>query len=110
MLRNYAAAVDPVDFRALLAADVKITMPPDPPILGIDAVAEFLGQARDWKSFRSAANGRPALINYQREEGSDVYRACVVDVLLVQNGRIVESNAFVGARHVVVFGMPETLP
>lgn len=110
VLRRYAAAVDPVDFRALLADDVKITMPPDPPVLGIDAAAEFLGRPLDWRVFPSAANGRPALINYLRPNGSDQYQACVVDVLRVEHGRIVESNAFVGARHVLAFGMPVTLP
>ncbi|MBO0812822.1 MAG: RNA polymerase subunit sigma-70 [Microlunatus sp.] len=110
VLRRYAAAVDPVDFRALLADDVKITMPPDPPVLGVDAAAEFLGRPLDWKVFPSAANGRPALINYLRPAGGDQYQACVVDVLRIEHGRIVESNAFVGVRHVLAFGMPATLP
>jgi RNA polymerase sigma-70 factor (ECF subfamily) len=33
----------------------------------------------------------------------------VVDVLTVENGRIVESNAFVGAHHVAAFDMPAML-
>ncbi|GAA0404981.1 hypothetical protein [Micromonospora gifhornensis] len=31
------------------------------------------------------------------------------DLLRIENGKIVESNAFIGARHVAAFGMPATL-
>jgi RNA polymerase sigma-70 factor (ECF subfamily) len=109
LLRRYAAATDPASFRELLAEDVRITMPPDPPVIGIDAAAEFLGRPLDWRTFPSAANGRPALIGYLRRPGNDQYEATVVDVLTIENGRIVESNAFVGVHHVAAFGMPATL-
>jgi RNA polymerase sigma-70 factor, ECF subfamily len=109
VLRRYAAAIEPADFRALLADNVKITMPPDPPVLGIDAAADFLGRPMDWLMVPSAANGRPALINYLRADGNDHYQATVVDVLRIENGRIVESNAFVGAHHVLAFGLPATM-
>lgn len=106
ILRRYVAATDPTSFRELLAEDVRITMPPDPPVAGIDAAAEFLGRPLDWRTFPSAANGRPALICYLRRPGTDQYEALVVDVLTIENGRIVESNAFVGAHHVAAFGLP----
>jgi RNA polymerase sigma-70 factor (TIGR02960 family) len=109
ILRRYAEARDPGAFRALLADDVRITMPPDPPVVGIDAAAEFLGRPLDWRSFPSAANGRPALISYLREPGSRQYEALVVDVLRIVDGRIAETNAFVGAHHVAAFGMPATM-
>jgi RNA polymerase sigma-70 factor (ECF subfamily) len=109
VLRRYAAAVQPADFRVLLADDVRITMPPDPPVIGIDAAAEFLGRPLDWRTFPATANGRPALINYLRPPGASLYEAQVVDVLRVENGLIVESNAFVGAQHVLAFGLPATL-
>ncbi len=109
ILRRYAAATDPASFRELLAEDVRITMPPDSPVVGSDAAAEFLGRPLDWRTFPSAANGRPALICYLRRPGSDQYDAMVVDVLTIENGRIVESNAFVGAHHVAAFGMPATI-
>lgn len=109
VLRRYAAAIEPADFRALLADNIKITMPPDPPVFGIDAAADFLGRPMDWRSVPSAANGRPALINYLRRNGSDHYEATVVDVLRVDHGKIIESNAFVGTRHVLAFGMPATM-
>ncbi|TCN42190.1 RNA polymerase sigma-70 factor (ECF subfamily) [Kribbella orskensis] len=106
ILRRYAAATDPTSFRELLAEDVRITMPPDPPVAGIDAAAEFLSRPLDWRTFPSAANGRPALICYLRRPGTDQYEALVVDVLTIENGRIVASNAFVGAHHVAAFGLP----
>jgi RNA polymerase sigma-70 factor, ECF subfamily len=110
ILRRYAAATDPASVRELLADDVRITMPPDAPVVGIDAVAEFLTRPLDWRTFPSAANGRPALICYLRSPGSDQYDALVVDVLTIENGRIVESNAFVGPHHVAAFGMPPAVP
>jgi len=95
--------------RALLAEDVRITMPPEPPVVGIDAAADMLARPLDWRSFPTSANGRPALINYLRRPGSPHYEALVVDVLRIESGKIAESNAFVGARHVAAFGMPATL-
>src|SRR6478672_1469846 len=109
VLRRYAAARTPEDFRSLLAEDVRITMPPEPPVVGIEAAAELLGRPLDWRTFATSANGRPALVNYLRHPGATHYEALVVDVLRVVDGRIVESNAFVGARHVLAFGLPATL-
>ena len=109
ILRRYAAAKDPDEFRALLAEDVRITMPPEPAVIGIDAAVEFLSRPLDWRTFPSSANGRPALVNYLRVPGSPHYEAVVVDVLRVRDGKIVESNAFTGARHVLAFGMRATL-
>jgi RNA polymerase sigma-70 factor (ECF subfamily) len=110
ILRRYAAAIEPADFRALLADDVRITMPPDPPIIGIDAAADFLGRPLDWRTFQATANGRPALLCYLRHPGSDVYQATVVDVLRIDHGRITETNAFTGPHHLQAFGYPTTLP
>ena len=110
VLRRYAAARTPEEFRVLLADDVRITMPPEPAVVGIDAAAQFLGRPLDWRTFPTSANGRPALVNYLRHRGSTHYEALVVDVLRVVDGKVVESNAFVGARHVLAFGMPATLP
>ncbi|HEX8973405.1 RNA polymerase subunit sigma-70 [Oryzihumus sp.] len=109
VLRRYAAARTPEDFRALLAEEVRITMPPEPPVVGIDAAADFLGRPLDWRTFPTSANGRPALVNYLRHPGGTHYEALVVDVLRVEAGKVVESNAFVGARHVLAFGMPARL-
>jgi RNA polymerase sigma-70 factor (ECF subfamily) len=109
ILRRYADAADPPSLRALLAEDVRITMPPEPPVVGIDAVVAFLCRPLDWRTFPGSANGRPALICYLRRPGSPRYEALVVDVLRIEHGKIVESNAFVGAHHVAAFGMAATL-
>lgn len=109
ILRRYAEARSPEDFRGLLAEDVRITMPPDPAVRGIDAATEFLGRPLDWRTFPAAANGRPALIGYLRRPGSSHYEALVVDVLSIVDGLIAESHAFIGAQHVAAFGMPPTL-
>ncbi|MDG4809328.1 sigma factor-like helix-turn-helix DNA-binding protein [Micromonospora sp. WMMD1120] len=92
ILRRYANAKDPETIRTLLAEDVRITMPPEPPVVGIDAAAEFLGRAPDWRTLPTSANGRPTLINYLRRPGSPHYEALVVDVLRIENGKIVESK------------------
>jgi RNA polymerase sigma-70 factor (TIGR02960 family) len=106
LLRRYSAAREVEDFRALLAEDVRITMPPDPAVTGIEAAARFLGRPLDWHTIASSANGRPALVCYLRQQFDSHYRALVVDVLHVVDGKIAEVNAFVGARHVMTFGLP----
>jgi ketosteroid isomerase-like protein len=106
ILSRYATASGPEAIRMLLADDVRITMPPDPPVVGIDAVTAFLARPLDWHHVPTSANGRPALVNYLRRPGGAHYEALVVDVLRIVDGRIAESNAFVGAHHVAVFGMP----
>jgi RNA polymerase sigma-70 factor, ECF subfamily len=109
VLRRYAAAKDPDEFRALLTEDVRITMPPDPPVFGRDAAAEFLGRPFDWRTVPTAANGRPALVSYLRRSDRPHHEALVVDVLRIVDGKIAESNAFVGAHHVAAFGLPPVL-
>ena len=108
LLHRYAAARHADDFRALLVEDVRITMPPDPPVSGINAAAEFLGRPFDWHTIPSSANGRPALVGYLRRPGNPHYDALVVDVLRIVDGKIAEINAFVGARHAMAFGLPPT--
>jgi RNA polymerase sigma-70 factor (ECF subfamily) len=78
-------------------------------VIGRDAVAQFLTRPLDWRTFPTSANGRPAAVLYLRHPGSPRYEALVVDVLRIVDGRIVESNAFIGAHHAAVFGMPLTL-
>ena len=104
ILRRYTNTQDPDALRALLADDVRITMPPDEPVVGIDAVVTFLSRPLDWRTFPSAANGCPAVINYLRRPGEPQYEAWVVDVLRIAHGKITEINAFVGAHHVAAFG------
>ncbi|MEV4620613.1 RNA polymerase subunit sigma-70 [Asanoa sp. NPDC049573] len=109
ILRRYREASGAESIRILLADDVRITMPPDPPVVGADAVAAFLARPLDWRTVPVRANGRPALVNYLRAEGSARYEGLVVDVLRIVDGRIAEINAFVGAAHVAAFGLPARL-
>jgi RNA polymerase sigma-70 factor (TIGR02960 family) len=109
ILRRYLSTNDPEALKDLLAEDVRITMPPDPPVVGRNVVVEFLTRPLDWRTFMASANGRPAAIHYLRWPGRPHYEALVVDVLRIVDGKIAESNAFVGAQHVTVFGMPLTL-
>jgi RNA polymerase sigma-70 factor (ECF subfamily) len=109
ILRRYASASAPEAFRMLLADDVRITMPPDAPVVGTDAAAEFLGRPMDWRTVPSSANGRPALVNYLWRPESGRYEGLVVDVLRVVDGRIAEINAFVGPQHVAALGLPDSL-
>ena len=109
ILRRYAKASEPEAIRMLLADDVRITMPPDPPVVGIDKVTAFLARPLDWRTVPANANGRPALVNYLRRPGDAHHEGLVVDVLRIVDGRIAEINAFVGAHHVAAFGLPATL-
>jgi RNA polymerase sigma-70 factor, ECF subfamily len=109
ILRRYANANDRAEMRDLLADEVRITMPPDPAVIGADAAADFLTRPLDWRSIEISANGRPALANYLRRPGSPMYEALVVDVLRIVDGRIVEINAFVGGHHVTAFGLTPTI-
>ena len=109
VLRRYAAATDADSLAALVTSDIRITMPPDPWLAGLDDVVAFLLRPLDWRHRLSSANGRPALINYLRAPGSDRYVATTVDLLRIRGGRVAEINAFVGAHHVAAFGLPSTL-
>jgi RNA polymerase sigma-70 factor (ECF subfamily) len=109
ILRRYASASEAEAIRLLLADDVRITMPPEPAVVGIDAVTRFLARPLDWLTFPASANGRPALINYLRRPGGARYEALVVDVLRIVDGRIAEINAFIGAHHVAAFDLPLVL-
>ncbi len=109
ILHRYATATDPATMRALLADNVRITMPPDPVVAGVDAVADFLTRPLDWHTVAASANGRPALVCYLRHDEAAPYEACVVDVLQIVDGWIAEINAFIGAQHAAAFGLPPTI-
>jgi RNA polymerase sigma factor (sigma-70 family) len=108
ILRRYQTATEPAHLLELLAHDVRITMPPNGPVFGRDEVAEFLTRPMEWRTFPVVANGRPALVTYLREPGTEHYAGCTIDVLRIVDGKIAEINAFLGARHITSFGMPAT--
>ncbi|MGV9554770.1 RNA polymerase subunit sigma-70 [Streptomyces sp. NPDC003522] len=121
LLSRYMAAgeaLDPAAWDGLLADDVLLTAPPDPYwCRGRDAVLAFLRPGPDPASaafpghrryLPARANGQPAAGSYLRRPGTNVYRAQSLDVLRVEDGRIVEITCF--EPHLFpAFGLPPRL-
>jgi RNA polymerase sigma-70 factor, ECF subfamily len=108
--RSDAAAV-----AAMLSEDVRVTMPPEPAILGRVAVVSLFEHAAfadsapgDWRLLPTRANRQPAAANYRRRPGETEFRALALDVLRFEDGRLAEIMVFrpevFGA-----FGLPLTL-
>ena len=120
-LQRYVDAHERADIAglaALLRDDALLTMPPQPLwYRGRDVIATFLAQAIEPASpdyighFRlvpTRANRQPAAANYLRRPGDSVYRALALDVLRVEEGKVVEIVAF-PADLFPAFGLPPTL-
>lgn len=121
IVRRYMAAAERADVSMmadLLAADVVVTMPPNPMwFAGREALIGHLGRVFDaaspayfgrWRHLPTWANRQPAVAGYVQRPGTSVYRAQMVDVLRVEQGRIVEITTF-EAHLVAAFGLPLTL-
>ena len=100
---------------ALLANDVRVTMPPHPFVYdGRDQVASLMADAfgprsmGEWRLLPTSSNNQPAAVSYLKRAGDSVYRAFKVDVLRTRGGQIVEITTF-DARLVAAFGLPATL-
>lgn len=101
----------------LLRDDVRITMPPEPPAVGLDQATAFLRSVilpdlrpGDWSMVATRANGRPAAANYLRRPGDGVYRALSIDVLALDDGgRIAEINCFLDPSVFPAFGLPHAI-
>jgi RNA polymerase sigma-70 factor (ECF subfamily) len=119
--RYMAAALSgDVDSMAELLADgTVLTMPPNPLwFVGRDAILRFLrpsfepdspGYVGAWRSLPTAANRQPAVAHYLQRPGTAVYRAQVLDVLRIEDGRITQITAF--EPHLFpAFGLPLKLP
>lgn len=96
--------------RALLADDVRFTMPPLPAWFGGRAdvsafIAERVLAARWTVSDLGAVNGHPALLGYQQHEG--VYRRAAVMVLHVEAGLVQWLATFIDAELVGSWRVPE---
>jgi RNA polymerase sigma-70 factor, ECF subfamily len=119
LLERYMDANDRGDAAALtdlLTEDVRFTMPPDPTVVvGLEAVVGYwveggFGES-SWGELRTVltrANRQPAVANYLRRPGESEYRALALDVLRIEEGRIVEVTAF-GPEVFPAFGLPATL-
>ncbi|UMP04830.1 sigma-70 family RNA polymerase sigma factor [Amycolatopsis sp. EV170708-02-1] len=122
ILRRYMTAAtangDSRVMAELLREDVLVTMPPNPLwFSGRDVFLEFVAQSLDpasptyfgeWKHLPAVANGLPAAAGYVRRPGTRVYRAQVLDVLRIEDGKVAEITAF--EPHLFpAFGLPLTL-
>jgi RNA polymerase sigma-70 factor (ECF subfamily) len=119
---RYVTAAERADFAMmaeLLSADAVLTMPPNALwFTGRDAILAQVAAAFDsaspryfgrWRFLPTAANRMPAVAGYVQRPGTSVYRAHMLDVLRVEQGRIVEVTTF-ETHLVAACGLPLTLP
>jgi RNA polymerase sigma-70 factor (ECF subfamily) len=118
LVRRYIAASEAGDaaaFNALLADDIRQTMPPLPVWWdGKEVVGElnryFLeeGSQGDLRAIATAANRQPAVAFYLRKFGEPAFRLIAIDVLTIENGLITEMDTFDPKRS-PGFDLPEVL-
>jgi RNA polymerase sigma-70 factor (ECF subfamily) len=101
---------------ALMREDIRVTMPPYPWVYdGLAAVRTLVEGGTgprgpgDWRLVPTRANRMPAAASYLREWGGTEHRAFKLDVLRVQEGRIVEITTF-GSALFPAFGLPPAFP
>jgi RNA polymerase sigma-70 factor (ECF subfamily) len=102
---------------ALLAADARMTMPPQPvEYAGHEAIAAFLAMrvaergGRDVRLVATRANGDPAFLVYMQDAAAPLVRAYVLLVLTLAGEEIAEITAFRDSAVLAAFGLPRTLP
>jgi RNA polymerase sigma-70 factor (ECF subfamily) len=104
---------DPDAVAAMIADDIRITMPPNPLLFeGREAMLPLLARAAtmgDWLLVPTLANRMPAAASYLRRPGDSQFRAFKLDVLRVQRGLIAEITTF-SADLFAPFGLPPTWP
>jgi RNA polymerase sigma-70 factor, ECF subfamily len=123
VLRRYMDAFERADLAAvaaLLAEEVRATMPPWPMwFQGRDAVMAALAASWDagspdhvgrFRMLPTRANGRPAVAAYVRGPGAAGYGAFAIGVLRIEGDRIVETTAFHDLALFPAFALPTELP
>ncbi len=107
----YEAGDDDTTF-ALVADDIRVTMPPAPYLFeGHDAIRQLAARAKTtglWRLLPTRANRQPAAACYLQDPDTGEYRAFKIDVLQVVDGLITEITTF-GARLFPAFDLPEVL-
>ena len=99
---------------AVMAKNIRITMPPHPMcFVGTDALEPLLARAfggtmGEWRLVPAWANRQPAAVSYRRAPGDTEFRAFKVDVLRVRDGLIEEITTF-DASLVEAFGLSTVL-
>ena len=117
VLERYIRAYEAADYDttlALLADDIRVTMPPAPYLFaGKEAVRELAERARTtgaWRLLPTWANGQPAAACYLRTADDDTFRAYKIDVLEpTEHGTIATITTF-GVKYFDTFGLPAVLP
>ena len=104
LLRRYIAAAEAADataFTALLADDVRQTMPPLPMWWDgkelVGALNRYFledGAEGDLRAVPTAANLQPAAAFYLRPYGETEFRLIALDVLTIEDGLITEMDTF----------------
>ncbi len=128
LLQRYIDAHERGDATAvaeLLAEDVRLTMPPNPEwFVGREAIAGIHTEVFDpasawyhgrWRSVPTRANRQPAIAHYCQRPTAEAtktlrgeYKAQVLDVLRVEDAKVVEITAFEPPMF-PAFGLPLTL-
>jgi RNA polymerase sigma-70 factor (ECF subfamily) len=121
LLQRYMEATERADINAmaeLLREDALLTMPPHPMwFLGRASILTFTAEVFDpaspmyhgrWRSLPARANRQPAAAFYVQLPGDVAYHAQVLDVLRIEDGKVVEITAFVPELF-PAFGLPLTL-
>jgi RNA polymerase sigma-70 factor (ECF subfamily) len=100
---------------AIAAADIRITMPPNPLCFdGLEAIVPLLDRAMgpdrdgDWRLLPTRANRMPTAASYLRRPGDSEFRAFKLDVLRIGDAAITEITTF-PAGLFGAFGLPATL-
>ncbi|GIJ13162.1 RNA polymerase subunit sigma-70 [Micromonospora andamanensis] len=97
---------------ALLAEDVRVTMPPAPFLFeGRDAIMGLAERARStgtWRLVATSANRQPAAACYLQDPDTGQFRAFKLDVLRTAGPSIAEITTF-GDKHFPAFGLPQVL-
>ncbi|MEU8517448.1 sigma-70 family RNA polymerase sigma factor [Kitasatospora sp. NPDC048722] len=100
---------------ALLTKDVTWSMPPMAQwYAGVDAVMDFavavpLTRCPSWLYRLTTANGQPAVAFYVGAAPDAVHEAWSITVLTLRQERVSGIVSFLGAEHVVDFGLPAML-
>ena len=120
VLRRYMEATERGDAEAfveLLRADARFAMPPQPEwYVGHRAIVRLsvdggFGSASFGvlRCVVTRANRQPAVANYIRRPDSAEFRPLGIDVLRIEDGKIVDVTMFYGEGLFERFGLPEVL-
>ena len=99
---------------ALLAEDVRVTMPPNPWLYeGREAVLDLFDFGTgyegpgEWRLVPTGANRQPATASYLRDWDDTVFRAFKIDVFDIRDGLVAQITTF-GSDLFDAFGLPPT--